>query len=201
MPVNVGPLLPVMVAASTLPCSISGATRPKQMPRCSMHSPTAKMSGSRRLHVVVDDDAAVDLESGPAGRARRSDGCRRRRRRDRRRAACRPTNATPSTRPLPRIFRRAVRQQHADAEDFHLALEVVAAGRVELALHQRVHQVDDRHVAALHLQAARGFEAEQSAADHHRLDAGLRAIEQRARVVQRAEHEDAVLVDARRSAA
>ena len=45
-PVKAGPLLPVMVGASTLPCSNSGATSPNVWPRCSVHSPTAKMCGS-----------------------------------------------------------------------------------------------------------------------------------------------------------
>ena len=62
-------------------------------------------------------------------------------------------------------------EQHADAELLHLAEQVVAAVGIELPLHQRRHQVHDRDVAALHLQPARGLEAEQPAAD----DDGLHA--------------------------
>ena len=47
--------------------------------------------------------------------------------------------------------------------------QVLAAVGIELPLHQRGHQVDDGDVAALHLQPARRLEAEQAAADHHRL--------------------------------
>ena len=39
-------------------------------PRCSVHSPTAKMSRVRRLHVVVDNDAAIDFETGRAAEIR-----------------------------------------------------------------------------------------------------------------------------------
>ena len=151
--------------------------------------------GVRRLHVVVDDDAAVDLEAGLAARARRWAGCRRRRRRDRRRDSCRPTSATPSTWPLPRIAVVVRPSSTLNAELLHLADQIVAAVGIELPLHQRRHQVDDGDVAALHLQPARGLEAEQAAADDDRLDAGPRALDQRARVVERAEREDAVLVE------
>ena len=159
------------------------------------------MSGSRRLHVVVDDDAAVDVEAGlaaeldvrpDAGGDDDEVGFD---------ASCRPTSAHALDVPVAEDGRRRAAEQHLDAEVFHLAGEVVAAVRIELALHQRRHQVHDGDVAALHLQSARGFEAEQAAADHHGLDAGAGALEQLARVVERAEDEDAVLVDARRSAA
>ena len=56
--------------------------------------------------------------------------------------------------------------------------------------------MDDGHFAAAHLQSARGFETQQSAADHDRFQARLRFFEQRARVVQGAEHVDVLLVDA-----
>ena len=56
--------------------------------------------------------------------------------------------------------------------------------------------MDDGDVAALHLQAARGFEAEQSAADDDGPHALSGAREPAARVVEIAEGEDVFLVDA-----
>ena len=132
----------------------------------------------RRLHVVVDDDAAVDVQRRPCGRARRSAGCRRRPRPGRRRCRSPSANATPSTRSSPRIAVVLSAEQHADAQVFHLRLQVAAAVGIELPLHQRRHQVHDGDVAALHLQPARGFEPEQPAADDHRLHAWLRALQQ-----------------------
>ena len=67
---------------------------------------------------------------------------------------------------------------------------------IELALHERGHQVHDGHAAALHLQTARGFETEQSSANHHGFGLGPRSPHQLARIVERAEREDAVLVEA-----
>ena len=51
--------------------------------------------------------------------------------------------------------------------------------------------MDDGYVAALHLQATRCFEPEQTSSDHHRPLAWRRAIEQRARVVQIAKDKQA----------
>src|SRR5688572_32477984 len=61
--------------------------------------------------------------------------------------------------------------------------------RIELALHQRRHQVHDGHLASLHLETAGSFETEQPAADHNRL--GLRSgpAHQLAGVVERSERE------------
>ena len=48
---------------------------------------------------------------------------------------------------------------------FERPLQQVAGGRVELALHQRRHQVEDGHVHAARAEPGRGLEAEQAAAD------------------------------------
>ena len=90
--------------------------------------------------------------------------------------------------------RRAPAEQHADAEPFIFA-EVLTAVRIELPLHQRRHQVHDGHLAALHLETARGLESEQAAADHDRFGVGPERAHQLARVVERAEREHAVLVE------
>ena len=60
-PVNTGPRLPVIVAASTLPCSNSGATRPNTSPMMLDAFADREDITVRRLHVVVDDDAAIDF--------------------------------------------------------------------------------------------------------------------------------------------
>jgi hypothetical protein len=56
--------------------------------------------------------------------------------------------------------------------------------------------VHDGDVAALDLQAARGLEAQQPAADDDGFDAGPRSAEELARIVERTEDEDAVGVEA-----
>ena len=77
---------------------------------------------------------------------------------------------------------RAAAEQHANAELLDLAPQQAAADGIDLALHQRVHQVDDGDVAALHLEPARGLEPEQAAADHDRLRAARRPAPSSARV-------------------
>ena len=49
----------------------------------------------------------------------------------------------------------------------------MAGGGIELALHQGRHQVHDRDVHALRLQAGGGFEAQKAAADDHGIAARL----------------------------
>ena len=66
---------------------------------------------------------------------------------------------------------------------------------IELALHQRRHQVHDGDAAALHLQPTRRFEAKQASADDHGLGALARVTQERPRIVERAEREDAPLVE------
>ena len=167
-PVNTGPRCPVMVEASTWPCSNSGATSPNVCPRCSVHSPTAKICGSERLHVVIDDDPAAHFETRaarpssalglmPAAITTRSAS-----------SSSPEAKRSPSTRPLPNSAAVCCGSSTRMPRLFDLALQILAAGRIQLALHQRVHQVDDGDFAAAHLQAARGFQAQQSAADDRR---------------------------------
>src|SRR5688572_491852 len=53
-------------------------------------------------------------------------------------------------------------EQDADTELLDLPPQHCAANRVDLALHQRIHQVHNRDVATLDLEAAGRFEAEQA---------------------------------------
>ena len=61
------------------------------------------------------------------------------------------------------------RHQELEAALLERALQQSAGGAVELPLHQRRHEVHDRDVHAALLQAVRGLEAEQAAADHDRV--------------------------------
>ena len=156
--------------------------------------------GLGRLHVVVDDDAAIDGEAGLDARGRRWAGCRRQPRRRRHRDSCRPRAPHP---PHDRCRGSAVVVRPSRTRMPRSSIlpdEVLAAVRIELALHQRRHQVHDRDVAALHLQATRRLEPEQAAADDHGLRAGPRPPQELARVVQRPERRRRRPCRARRSA-
>ena len=74
-----------------------------------------------------------------------------------------------------------------------MPLQILAAGRIELALHQRVHQVDHGDIAAAHLQAARRFQAQQAAADDHGFQPLPRLCQQRLGIVEGAEDVDVLL--------
>ena len=82
---------------------------------------------------------------------------------------------------------------HPDAELFDAGAEIGAARWVELAFHQAVHQVDHGYLRALHLQAAGGFEPQQTAADDDGFEPGAGAFQKRLGVIHVAEAEDAVL--------
>jgi hypothetical protein len=62
---------------------------------------------------------------------------------------------------------------HLDAARLDRLLQQIAGGRIELALHQRRHEMQHGDVHAARLQAGRGLEAEQAAADDDRLGARL----------------------------
>ncbi len=83
--------------------------------------------GVGRLHVVVDDDAAVDGEAGLDARGRRSAGCRRRPRPDRLRRPLPSAERHAFDVAVAEDRRRRAAEQHADAELLHLAEQV--AGR------------------------------------------------------------------------
>jgi hypothetical protein len=88
-------------------------------------------------------------------------------------------------------------RQDGLAAPLQLALEQPAGRLVQLALHQRGHQVDDSHLHAPQAQAMRGFEAEQAAADDHRRTTGVRRLQHPAHVIHVAEGDDAGQVLAR----
>ena len=71
-----------------------------------------------------------------------------------------------------------------DAARLDRLLQQVAGGRIELALHQRRHDVQHGHVHAALLEAGGGFEAEQAAADDDGLGARLRGEQHGVDVVE-----------------
>ena len=83
------------------------------------------------------------------------------------------SSSTASTRPVPTIALVLARVMHLDAARLDGALQEMAGGGIELALHQGRHQVHDRDVHALRLQAGGGFQAQQAAADDHGIAARL----------------------------
>ncbi len=147
-----------------------------------------------RLHLVVDDDPAIDGEAGfvreldvRPDTGRHHDEIRLERAVIGQRHPLDVAVAEHGNRRAP--------EQDTDAELLHLGHQVVPGVRVELPLHQRRHQVHDGDVAALDLQPARRLEAQQATANHDRPGRRPRAANQLARVVERAEREDAVLVE------
>ena len=81
---------------------------------------------------------------------------------------------------------------HPDAAALQVLLQQVAGRRVELALHQVAHHVQDHDLHAARLQPGRRLEAEQAAADDHRPGAGhLGGLEHRLDVVEVAIGDDA----------
>ncbi len=78
----------------------------------------------------------------------------------------RPSSSSmPSTLSSPRICFGIGLGDDLDAAFGQRLFKQIACGRVELALHQRRHQVEDRDVHALALQAGSRFQPEQAAAD------------------------------------
>ncbi len=68
---------------------------------------------------------------------------------------------------------RVALQQDLHAERLDRGREQLRRSVVELALHQAVHQVHDRHVATERRQPVGGFQPEQAAADDHGAFAGV----------------------------
>ena len=156
--------------------------------------PDGENVGVRRLHEVVDDDAALDRQAGLSTEihARPDPGSDD----DEVRIELLAAREFHSGRaPIAANRRRALAQHHADAKLLHLRHQESAARRIELPFHEGPHQVDDGHATALHLETARRLEAEQATADDDGFGVGTRSLEQLARVVERAEGEDAFLVE------
>lgn len=68
-------------------------------------------------------------------------------------------------------------QAEADAAGFQRALQEFAGGAVQLAFQQPVGEVHDGHVHAALLEAVGRLQAEQAAADHHRVAVGPGAVD------------------------
>ncbi len=90
----------------------------------------------------------------------------------------------------------ALVEKDFDAEGFDFRAEIAAADGVKLAFHQAVAKMDDGDVAALDLQTASGFQAEEPAADDDGFRAGLGAVEDPLGIGEGTPGADAVLLDA-----
>jgi hypothetical protein len=77
---------------------------------------------------------------------------------------------------------RLALEEEGDAARLEGALQEVACGAVELPLHQPRRKVNDRHVHAAALEAVRGLEPQQAAANHHRTTAFRGGVDHRLRV-------------------
>ena len=75
---------------------------------------------------------------------------------------------SPSTAVVAEQRRRVLLEQDLQAEPFHPLAEDGARRAVELLLHQVAREMDDRYLHAEVLQAARGLETEEPAADDRR---------------------------------
>ena len=94
------------------------------------------------------------------------------------------------------LFGLAVGEE-GDAAPVEIALQELSGGGVELALHQRRHQMHQRDRHAALLEAPGGFEPEQAAADHHGAFAGARGREHLVDIGDVAEGADARQAEAR----
>lgn len=81
--------------------------------------------------------------------------------------------------------------EKGDAARLEIALQHFARDRVELAFHQRRHQMHDRDRHAAPLQSPGGFQPEQAAADHHRAPTAYAGSEHRLSIGDVAERMDA----------
>ena len=92
--------------------------------------------------------------------------------------------------------RRIRFEQHAHAARLHRVAQERRGARIELTLHQAVHQMHERHIGAEAREAERRLEAEKTAADDRDRRAGMGGVREAARIVEIAECDDAWQVHA-----
>ncbi len=142
-------------------------------------------------HGVIHDDAAIAVEACVAGE--RDVGPDARRHHDEiglDRASVLQLHALHGL-VADNLFRRRA-CQHLDAAPLELAPQEKARRLVELALHQRFHEVDDGHFHTERPEPVRRLEAEQAAADDDGSPAALRRPDHTAHILDVAEGDDAV---------
>src|SRR4029077_1812494 len=123
-------------------------------------------AGDVRFERIVDHDAAVDRDAGCARQVRtRADADRHHDGVGLDRAAVLEPDAVDAAAAV--YFGGIGIQDHLDAHRFDRALEHRGGLRVELALHQPVHQMQHGDAPPGFREAVSRLEPEQSAADHH----------------------------------
>ena len=124
-------------------------------------------AGSAGAHVVADQDAAIDVETGGARQVDiRPDADRQH---DEIGRDLAPVGEHDALGPLgAEDFLGLAVGEERDAARVEVAAQQFAGGGVELAFHQGRHQMDDRDRHAAPLQSPGRLQPEQPAADHHR---------------------------------
>ena len=147
-------------------------------------------AGPAGPQAVVDHDAALDVDTGVARQVGvRPDADRHH---DDIGFDLRPSfSATPSTRPFADDRGGFGIEDDLDALRLDGALQHRGGVRIELALHQPIHQMQHRDLRAGLGEAVGRFKPEQAAADHHDARAPLRDASMAADVVEVAERHDA----------
>ncbi len=141
------------------------------------------MSGSLRAHIRPDDDAAIDRQPRLLGQPRiRLDPDRHDHQRRRDHRAALEFDALDAT--VAENGLGVGLGEDLDAAPLQLALQEISGGRVELAFHQRRHEMHDGDVHVPRPQASRRFEPQQPAADHDRLVPRPRREQHRRDVVE-----------------
>ncbi|MEY9514527.1 hypothetical protein ABIF16_005258 [Bradyrhizobium elkanii] len=148
------------------------------------------------LHGVGDDDAALAVQPGLLGELEiRADADRHHHEIGRQLGAVAEPYAGDAVLAQDRLGLRRHLEHHAAL--FQRLAQQAACHRIELTLHQRVEQMHDRDVhAALH-QPVGGLEAQQAAADHHRVAIVGRGLDHAIDVIDVAEADHARQVLAR----
>ena len=132
-----------------------------------------KDCGIRRAHVVGNDDAASGFQAGGFGEI----GVRTNAHRHHHHRRIKPDAVFEfDADHLAAIAEDLLAVGFGDDVDAEIGeglFEQIARRRIELALHQRRHQMQHGYVHALHFQTGGRFKAQQATADHNRTATGL----------------------------
>ncbi len=147
-------------------------------------------AGRRGLERVIDDDAALHLEPGTFRQLRRGPHADRDDDEIGREHA--PVGEAYGFGAIDAVDRGRVRlEQHADAFRLDRRLDEDGGAAIELALHQPIHEMDERGLDAAPREPVGGLDPEQAAADDDGAGAARRRSADRRHVGEVAEGDDA----------